>query len=214
MAARSHLSALATSVAQTNAALQTAPASTVDMGQARSTRVPALEVRFHTDGRDRPSTRRWATCSSVTQHLEDPIDPAHTLVRPELCHLAQELGDERHDEGHQRLGIQWHQGSVAAWLLDGASRGAWLRHRRRFVWILVIEIFGGYRVEGSRTRGLTEATCLTLVQEVRSRTTVAYCYEDGQPDPGWGKPLIKRAPICDECGPLQGGGGCEWNPSR
>jgi hypothetical protein len=73
-----------------------------------------------------------------------------------------------------------------------------------YVWISVIEIFADWRNESSRTRELTEAAWLTLVQEVKSRSTVAYCYRDGEPDPVWGKPLIKRAPICDECGPLPG----------
>jgi hypothetical protein len=52
-----------------------------------------------------------------------------------------------------------------------------------YVWILVIEIFTDWRNESSRTRGLTEAACRVLVQEVQSRTTRAYCYRDGEPDP-------------------------------
>ncbi len=70
-----------------------------------------------------------------------------------------------------------------------------------YVWILVIEIFGD-RVQGSRTRGLTESACLTLVQEVRSERTIAYCYQDGTPDPGWGSFVKPPRPVCAECWPL------------
>jgi len=65
--------------------------------------------------------------------------------------------------------------------------------------------FRQWRNEDSRTRGLTEVACLTLAQEVRGRTTIAYCYPDGTPDPGWRtKPIIDWHRICDECGPLPG----------
>ena len=56
----------------------------------------------------------------------------------------------------------------------------------------------------SQTRGLTEAACLTLVAEMKSRSTLAYCYRDGEPDPGWPTPPIDLRPICDECRPLPG----------
>jgi hypothetical protein len=72
-----------------------------------------------------------------------------------------------------------------------------------YTWILVIDIWAN-RHESSRTRGLTEAACLTLVQEVRSPTTTAYCYRDGGPDPGWRRPRVKERPQCDECRPPKG----------
>jgi hypothetical protein len=72
-----------------------------------------------------------------------------------------------------------------------------------YVWILVISIFADWRFDESRTRGLTEAACLTLIQEVQSQTTRAYCYKDGEPDPGWPKRPITRE-ICayHACWPL------------
>jgi hypothetical protein len=71
--------------------------------------------------------------------------------------------------------------------------------------ISVIALFpGDLRIPSSRTRGLTEEACLILAQEVRSRTTIAYCYEDGTSDPGWHKPSKPPQPICEECGPLPG----------
>src|SRR5262245_26494638 len=74
--------------------------------------------------------------------------------------------------------------------------------RDAYVWILVIEIFGD-RVEGI----LTESACLALVQEVQSPKTIAYCYEDGTPDPewwGWRRPRVKDRPFCSECQPPKG----------
>jgi hypothetical protein len=74
-----------------------------------------------------------------------------------------------------------------------------------YTWILVIEVVsllsGDFRLAPSRTRDLTEAACLILVQEVRSSKTIAYCYEDGTPDPGRRAPRIKERPNCDECPP-------------
>ena len=73
-------------------------------------------------------------------------------------------------------------------------------------WILVIEIFAD-RIEGSRTRGLTEAACLTLLQEVKGPSTIAYCYPDGTKDPEWWpfRRPIERPPLC-----AHGGGSCAW----
>ena len=72
-----------------------------------------------------------------------------------------------------------------------------------YVWILVINLIsllpGDFRMPSSRTRGLTQEACLILVQEVQSRTTFAYCYKDGEPDPGWRRPSKPRRPDCDEC---------------
>jgi hypothetical protein len=71
-------------------------------------------------------------------------------------------------------------------------------------WILVIDIFAdwrhpGSRHESSRTQNLTEAACLIVAQEVRSERTIAYCYQDGTPDPGWHRPSKPQPPHCDEC---------------
>jgi hypothetical protein len=52
--------------------------------------------------------------------------------------------------------------------------------------------------------GLTEAAWWTLVQEVKSRTTQAYCYRDGEPDPEPKPRPVEMRPICAECGPLPG----------
>jgi hypothetical protein len=75
-------------------------------------------------------------------------------------------------------------------------------------WILVIEIFSfdpRLRNEASRTRTLPENACLILAQEVRSEITIAYCYEDGTPDPGWpSRPYEPLPPMCADCGPLPG----------
>jgi hypothetical protein len=71
--------------------------------------------------------------------------------------------------------------------------------------ISVIALFSGdLRIPDSRTRGLTEAACLALVQEVRSRKTIAYCYEGGTSDPGRQRATVKERPICTDCGPLPG----------
>jgi hypothetical protein len=75
-------------------------------------------------------------------------------------------------------------------------------------WILVISIIAllpsDLRTPDSRTRGLTEAACLALVHEVQSRKTIAYCYEDGTPDPGRQRATVKERPICTDCSPLPG----------
>jgi hypothetical protein len=50
-----------------------------------------------------------------------------------------------------------------------------------YTWVLVIDVIslfaGDFRLAPSRTRDLTEAACLILVQKVRSPKTIAYCYE-------------------------------------
>jgi hypothetical protein len=61
--------------------------------------------------------------------------------------------------------------------------------------ILVIEICADWRNEASRTRELTEGACMVLAQEARSCSTVAYCYRNGEQDPGWVTKEI-RPPIC------------------
>jgi len=54
-------------------------------------------------------------------------------------------------------------------------------------------------ISDRRTRGLTEAGCLTLAQEVRGPKIVAYCYRDGTPDRGWHRPSKPSPPTCDDC---------------
>jgi|SoiMethySBSTD1v2_1073268.scaffolds.fasta_scaffold57976_2 hypothetical protein len=70
-------------------------------------------------------------------------------------------------------------------------------------WILVIHVIaffsGDFRVPDSRTRGLTEAACLTLVQEVQGPKTIAYCYRDGEKDPGRARPAKPQPPFCADC---------------
>jgi len=80
--------------------------------------------------------------------------------------------------------------------------------------VLVIETFSLFatepRIPSSRTRDLTEAACLTLAQEVKGPSAIAYCYRTGDKDPGWGswvwgwRERIKE-PIC-----AHGGGSCSW----
>jgi len=69
-----------------------------------------------------------------------------------------------------------------------------------YTWILVIDVIllfpGDCGCSSSRTRELTEAACLILVQEVRSPKTIAYCYEDGTPDPGRQWPMVRERPPC------------------
>jgi len=78
------------------------------------------------------------------------------------------------------------------------------RHSETWMeWILVISVFSFFRAElgisDSRTRGLTEAACLTLAQEVRGPKIVAYCYRDGTPDRGWHRPSKPSPATCDDC---------------
>ena len=67
--------------------------------------------------------------------------------------------------------------------------------------INVIALFtGDLRLPSTRTRGLTEAACLVLAQEVRGSKTIAYCYRDGEPDPGLPtRSHGKERPPCDDC---------------
>jgi len=78
-------------------------------------------------------------------------------------------------------------------------------------WILVIEMFAfavGEPHGSSRTRDLPHDACLTLVQEVKSEKTIAYCYRTGEEDPYlpgyYARPRVKQ-PIC-----AHGGGSCAW----
>jgi hypothetical protein len=77
-----------------------------------------------------------------------------------------------------------------------------------YVWILVINVIsllpGDLHLPSSRTRGLTEEACLILAQEVRGPKTIAYCYRDGEPDPGWHRPSKPQRQQGDECRPPPG----------
>src|SRR5262245_54374902 len=87
-----------------------------------------------------------------------------------------------------------------------------------YVWILVIEIWGSWRTgernQSSRTRDLPLEACLTLVQEVQSENTHAYCYETGTPDPGyqpWKRNrALERDPIRDCASHHYFRGSCIW----
>jgi hypothetical protein len=50
---------------------------------------------------------------------------------------------------------------------------------------------------------------LSDAQEVRSPKTIAYCYRDGESDPGWQSLSVRERPFCAECGPAPGVSGCK-----
>jgi hypothetical protein len=70
-------------------------------------------------------------------------------------------------------------------------------------WILVIEVIslfaGDFRMLPSCTRNLKEAACLILAEEVRGPKTIAYCYRDGEKDPGRARPTKPQRPDCPDC---------------